>query len=168
MPRLVAHLTMLHALGATLVLFCFWLVLSGFFTPFLVAAGLGSALAVVWFTRRLQVLDREGLPLGLTLRVLPYWVWLLKEIVKSAWQVSRIILDPRLPISPTLVTFAPTQRGSVGLVIHANSITLTPGTITVDAEPGRFLVHALTRDGAAGAAGGDMDARVRACEERAA
>jgi multicomponent Na+:H+ antiporter subunit E len=53
-------------------------------------------------------------------------------------------------------------------VIHANSITLTPGTITVEAEPGRFLVHALTRDSAAGAAGGDMDGRVSACEVRGA
>ena len=65
-----------------------------------------------------------------------------------------------------MVSFKPTQRSSVGLVIHANSITLTPGTITVEAEPGRFLVHALTRAGAEGAAGGDMDARVSACEHR--
>jgi multicomponent Na+:H+ antiporter subunit E len=157
---------MLHALGAVVVLFAFWLVLSGFFTPFLMGAGLGCAIAVVWFTRRLQVLDREGLPIDLTLRVLPYWLWLIKEIVKSGWQVSRIILDPKLPISPTLVEFKPTQRSSVGLVVHANSITLTPGTIAVEAHADRFLVHGLTRDGAAGTVGSEMDARVSACEER--
>ena len=157
---------MLHALGAVVVLFAFWLVLSGFFTPFLMAAGLGCAIAVVWFTRRLQVLDHEGLPIALTLRVLPYWLWLIKEIVKSGWQVSRIIIDPKLPISPTLVEFKPTQRGSVGLVVHANSITLTPGTITVEAHADRFLVHGLTREGAAGTVGSEMDARVSSCEER--
>lgn len=151
---------MLHALGAAVVLFAFWLVLSGLFTPFLVSAGLGCALAVVWFTRRLQVLDREGLPIALTLRVLPYWLWLLKEIAKAAWQVSRIILDPKLPISPTLVEFKPTQRSSVGLVVHANSITLTPGTITVGVDGNELTVHALLKEGADDVEAGGMDRRV--------
>jgi multicomponent Na+:H+ antiporter subunit E len=72
----------------------------------------------------------------------------------------RIIVDPKLPISPTLVRFKPSQKTPVGLVTHANSITLTPGTITVEAEPHQFLVHAITRDGAAGAVDSDMDRRV--------
>ena len=155
---------MLLAFGAVAVLFIFWLLLSGYFTAFLVSAGLGCAIATVLFVRRLKILDREGLALAAVPRLMGYWVWLLKEIVVSAWRVSRIIVDPKLPISPTLVTFAPTQRSSLWLVVHANSITLTPATITVEAEPGRFLVHGLTRDSAAGAAGGDMDARVSACE----
>ena len=62
--------------------------------------------------------------------------------------------------------FRPTQRTVVGLVTHANSITLTPGTITMQAEPDQFLVHALTREGAEGAASGEMDARVSTCEGR--
>jgi len=86
--------------------------------------------------------------------------------VKSAWDVSRIILDPRLPISPTLVRFRPSQTTAVGLVTHANSITLTPGTITVEADADLFVVHALTRAGAAGVVSGDMDGRVRAVEGR--
>jgi multicomponent Na+:H+ antiporter subunit E len=159
---------MLHSFGAAVILFAFWLLLSGYFTAFLMSAGLGCAIATVLFVRRIQVADREGLPLHLTLRLVPYWLWLLKEIAKSGWQVSKIIVARRMPISPTLVSFRPTQTTSVGLVIHANSITLTPGTITVEAEPGRFLVHALTRDSAAGAAGGDMDGRVSACEVRGA
>jgi multicomponent Na+:H+ antiporter subunit E len=110
--------------------------------------------------------DPEGFPVHLGLRVLSYWGWLLKEIVKSAWDVSRIIIHPRLPISPTMVSFRPTQHSSVGLVIHANSITLTPGTITFEAEPHRFVVHALTRGGAEGVLSGDMDARVTACERQ--
>jgi multicomponent Na+:H+ antiporter subunit E len=155
---------MLHSLGAVAVLFIFWLLLSGYFTPFLIGAGLGCSIAVVLFARRMKVVDPEGLPFHMTLRLIPYWLWLVKEIFKSAWTVARIIVQRRMPISPTMVSFAPTQRTSVGLVVHANSITLTPGTITVEAQAGRFLVHALTRDGAAGAAGGDMDQRVTACE----
>lgn len=155
---------MLFPLSAIVVLLAFWLLLSGYWTPYLMAAGLGSAIAVVLFSRRMQVIDREGFPIHLGLRILGYWPWLAVEIVKSGWQVARIILDPRLPISPTMRSFAPSQRTSVGLVIHANSITLTPGTITVEAEPGRFVVHGLTRAGAEATMGSEMDARVRACE----
>ena len=155
---------MIHSFGAVAVLFVFWLLLSGYFTPFLVGAGLGCAIAAVLFARRMRVVDPEGLPFHMTLRLVPYWLWLVKEIFKSSWTVARIILRRRMPISPTLVSFTPTQRSSVGLVVHANSITLTPGTITVQAQSDRFVVHALTRDGAAGAASGDMDRRVTACE----
>jgi len=146
-------------------LYLFWLLLSGFFTPFLMAAGLGSAVAVVWVARRMNVVDPEGHPIHLGPKVLLYWPWLLKEIVKSAWTVSRIIMDPKLPISPTLVRFKPTQKSDVGLVIHANSITLTPGTITIEAGPNEFLVHGVTRAVAEGAVDSEMDRRVSACEE---
>ena len=148
-----------------LSLFAFWLLLSGMFVPFLLAAGAGSALAVAALAKRMDVIDHEGHPVHLAWRaMLSYWPWLLVEIVKSAWQVSMAILHPKLPISPTLVEFAPTQRTDLCLVIHANSITLTPGTITVEAEPGRLLVHALTREGAQGLAGGEMDRRCAALE----
>lgn len=156
---------MYRAVSAFLVLSAFWLLLSGYFTVFLVSAGLASAFLVVWFARRMDVIDHEGHPIHLSWRALvSYWPWLAWEILKSAWTVARIIVHPRLPISPTLVRFAPSQRTDIGLVIHANSITLTPGTISVDVQRGEFLVHALTRDGAAGVVSGDMDLRVRRLE----
>ncbi len=156
---------MFRALSLFVSLFLFWLLLSGLFTPFLVAAGAGSALAVVWATRRLDVVDREGHPIHLApMTMLRYWPWLLVEVVKSAWSVSRIICDPKLPISPTLVRFRPGQTSAVGLVIHANSITLTPGTITVQADANEFLIHGITRASAAAAIDSDMNRRVGACE----
>jgi multicomponent Na+:H+ antiporter subunit E len=151
-------------ISAFLVLYLFWLVLSGYFTAFLMSAGAACAVAVVWFAQRMDVIDAEGHPVQLGWRILAYWAWLSKEIVKSAWDVSKIIVDPRLPISPSLVRFRPSQKTTVGLVIHANSITLTPGTISIDAEQGEFLVHALTQAGAEGLTAGDMDRRVSACE----
>lgn len=157
---------MLHAASVFLVLYAFWLLLSGLFTPFLLAAGAGSALAVLAFARRMDVVDREGHPLHLGWRALvSYWPWLLWEIARSSWDVSRRILDPRLPISPTLARFRPSQKSELGLVIHANSITLTPGTVAVEVEADEFLVHALTREAAAGLAGSEMDRRVAALEE---
>jgi multicomponent Na+:H+ antiporter subunit E len=154
----------LRLVSAFFALYLLWLVLSGYFTAFLMSAGAACAMAVVWFARRMDVIDAEGHPIQLGWRIVAYWVWLSKEIVKSAWDVSRIIVNPRLPISPTLITFRPSQKTTVGLVIHANSITLTPGTITIEAGPGDFLVHALTRAGAEGVTTGDMDRRVSACE----
>ena len=155
---------MLHSVSLFVSLYAFWLLLSGFFTPFLLVAGAGSALAVVWFAGRMGLVDTEGQPIHVAGRILLYWRWLLVEIIKSGWQVSKIILSPGLPISPSLVRFRPTQRTSVGLVTHANSITLTPGTIAMEVGPDEFLVHGLTRAAAQGTVDSEMDRRVTACE----
>lgn len=153
------HVSLFIALSA------FWLLLSGFFTPFLLTAGAGSALLVVWFTaRRMNVVDLEGHPVHLTGKALTYWPWLLWEICKSGWDVTKIILDPRLPISPTMIRVPTTQKTDVGRVIYANSITLTPGTISLELDDDGILVHALTAGGAEGLATGDMDRRATAFE----
>ncbi|MDQ3025241.1 MAG: Na+/H+ antiporter subunit E [Pseudomonadota bacterium] len=146
--------------SAVALLFGFWILLSGYFTPFLLGAGLASAIAVVLFARRMAVIGGEGYPLHLGRGAITYWPWLLKEIVKSAWDVARIILHPRLPISPAWVRVRHSQKTLMGRVTHANSITLTPGTITVEAEGDEFLVHALTRAGVDALAEGEMDRRV--------
>lgn len=156
---------MMRHLGFLLALFAFWLFLSGMLVPFFIAAGVGSALGVAALAWRMKVADHECHPAHLAwAALLSYWPWLAGEIIRSAWDVARRVLHPGLPISPTLVEFRPAQRSDLGLVIHANSITLTPGTITVEAEPGRFLVHALTREGAQGLAGSEMDRRCAALE----
>lgn len=151
---------LLQQAGLAGALFAFWLLMSGIYTPFLVLSGLGASVAVAVLARRMEVADREGQPLHLVPAALAYWPWLALEILKSGWAVTRIVLDPRLPISPVLVRFRPSQRSSVGLVTHANSITLTPGTVTVEARHGEFTVHALTAAGAQGLEGGEMDRRV--------
>ncbi len=148
------------AISAVIVLFGFWVLLSGFFSPFLLAAGAISAIAVVLVTARMGAVDREGHPTYLLGRALAYWPWLLWQIAKSAWAVTRIILHPRLPISPTLIRVKTSQRSPVGQVTYANSITLTPGTISVELARDEILVHALTRAGAEELAAGEMDRRV--------
>jgi multicomponent Na+:H+ antiporter subunit E len=159
----------LQSVSLFVFLYLFWLLLSGFFTAFLMSAGVGSALAVVWFARRMNGPQARAARLHLGLRAFSYGPWLLKEIAKSAWSVTRVVLDPRLPISPTLVRFKPSQKTEVGLVLHANSITLTPGTITItiEADGGEFLVHGLTRESALGAVDSEMDRRVAAGERAA-
>lgn len=155
---------MRKAASLVLFLFAFWLLMSGIYVPFLVGSGLLSAVFVVWLARRMEMVDEEGHPVRLGLSVLAYWPWLFREIVVSGWTVTKIILDPRLPISPTLVRFKPRQRTTVGLVTHANSITLTPGTISIGVRSDEFLVHALTKDGAQGVVDSEMDRRVERFE----
>jgi len=155
---------MLHTASLFVLFFAFWLLMSGHYTPFLVGAGAASAAAVVWLARRMEVADREGHPLHLGVSALTYWPWLAKVILKSALDVSRVVLDPRLPASPTVVAFKPRQKSVVGLVTHANSITLTPGTLSVEVTPERFVVHGLTRAGAEGCIDSEMDRRVERFE----
>lgn len=158
---------MKSALTASLLLslLVFWLLLSGIYTPFLVSAGVFSSLAIALLSMRMGLADDEAHPINLAWgAVFSYWPWLISEIIKSSWDVAKRIVNPGLPISPTLVEFAPSQKTAVGLVTHANSITLTPGTIAIEVEPGRFLVHALTAEGAAGLAGSEMDRRCTALE----
>jgi multicomponent Na+:H+ antiporter subunit E len=156
---------MFYSLSALLGLFTFWLLLSGIYTPFLIVTGAAGALAVLLFVHRMDRFDRQGRPAQLGWRSLfSYWPWLGKEIIVSAWDVSRRIVDPRLPITPTLIRFKPLQTSELGLVIHANSISLTPGTITVEVHEGEMLVHALSASGAANLAGSEMDRRVASLE----
>lgn len=157
---------MIRFLVSAVTLFAFWLLLSGMFVPFLLAAGFGCAIAVKLFSRRLNAIAQEGDVLVLNWkRVVAYYPWLVKEIIVAAWDVSKRILNPRLPISPALVEIVPSQKTDVGLVIHANSITLTPGTISVEVEHGRFLVHALTEEGARSLTDSEMNRRCAELEE---
>lgn len=144
-----------------LVLFAFWLTLSGFFTPLLLTAGALCAIIVALFCqRRLRIIDRDAQPLHLLLRAVTYWPWLMVEIVKSALQVSRCILTPRLRISPCFTRVPLQQSTEAGRVTYANSITLTPGTIAVQIDNDQLLVHALEASRVDDLAGGRMAARV--------
>ncbi|MEX2198299.1 MAG: Na+/H+ antiporter subunit E [Burkholderiales bacterium] len=155
---------MLHSAILFALFYAFWILMSGYLTPFLLGAGAASSLAVAWLAHRMDVADREGHPVHLGWSAVTYWPWLLREILKSALDVSKVILDPRLPATPTVVRFKPRQRTAVGLVTHANSITLTPGTLSVEVGPERFVVHGLTRDSASAAVDSEMDRRVERFE----
>jgi multicomponent Na+:H+ antiporter subunit E len=152
----------------TAALFLFWLALSGHYTPFLIASGLVVAVAVTALGLRVGYADEEGHPVDYIVGGLVYWPWLILEIAKSAFGVARVIVDPRLPISPRLIRTKVSQRTAVGIATYANSITLTPGTITVDVNrrDREFLVHALTAETAAGVIEGGMDRRVSVFEGR--
>ena len=150
----------MRAIGLFAALFAFWLALSGHYTLFLTAAGLVSAGLVLLALRQARMLDEEGQPLERLAGALTYWPWLVVEIVKSALGVTRVVLDPRMPISPTMTIVKATQRSPAGLATYANSITLTPGTLTVGVRGQELTVLALVREGALDLEEGRMDRRV--------
>ncbi len=149
-----------YLLSTAAVLFGFWLLLSGFYTPFMLGVGVLSVVVVVAFVWRMEVVDHEGHPVHLGWRAVVFFPWLMWQILKAGWQVSRIILTPSLPISPTLAPTRASQKTTVGMAAFANSITLTPGTISVETGDEEILVHALTEEAMSELQGGEMNRRV--------
>lgn len=149
-----------HSLILGLTLFGIWLLWSGHYTALLVSFGVASCLAVVLISWKMGTLDDEGQLLLLVPRLLLYAPWLVKEIVLANIDVARRIVHPRLPIAPTLIEVKCSQRLDVARVIYANSITLTPGTVSVDMEGDTITVHALTREAADAVLSGEMDRKV--------
>jgi multicomponent Na+:H+ antiporter subunit E len=153
-----------HAAGLAITLAALWMLLSGHTEPLLLGLGAGSVSGVTFLAHRMDVVDREGFPIHLGVRAPLYWGWLAVEIVKSSLEVAWRILRGCEAISPVTLRVPSTQRADLGRVIYANSITLTPGTVTLHAEPGALEVHALTRTAGAALLEGTMDRRVTAVE----
>ena len=155
---------MVHAVSLGLTLFATWLLLSGIYEPFFIGLGVLSCVVCVFFARRMDVVDHESMPVHLTRRYPAYLIWLIKEIIVANLDVTKCILARRMPIQPQVIRATATQHNELGKVIYANSITLTPGTITMDIDGDEFTVHALTSGSAGGVLEGGMDRRVTALE----
>jgi multicomponent Na+:H+ antiporter subunit E len=142
-----------------------WLLLSGYFDkPLLLGFGVFSVALCVALAARAGVLDFEGVPTGLMPRVFFYWWWLFVEIGKANFLVAREALAIEPKLSPKYLKIVSPTKTNAGLATFANSITLTPGTVTVDLEPDYLLVHALAEPFADEAAILDMGRRVAALE----
>lgn len=148
------------------VLMATWLLMSGHYNPLLIGLGVVSCAFTVWCAHLARGTDQEGLPLHLLARLPGYIVWLCKEIVTANWATAKIILK-NTP-APDVFEVPATQRTAAGLVTYANSITLTPGTVTIDVTEGdqpTMLVHSLHPEFRADVETGEMDRRVTAIEK---
>ncbi len=124
----------------TIGLFGLWILLSGKLDAFHLSIGFFGAALIAWINTEPQHLDEPPLPLA---RLVLYLPWLFWEVVKSSLNITKIILDPKLPINPRLVQY-PTNLGSnTAVVLLGNSITLTPGTVTIEVSSSKLVVHAL-------------------------
>ena len=153
-----------RSMGLALILSIFWLINSGHFQGLLLGLGLLSVAAVFLITRHMEVIDREHVPIHLSRRLLFYLPWLGREVIKSNIDVVRKIWQRTISISPTVITVRASQRSDTGKVIYANSITMTPGTVTLDVLGDVFEVHALTHEMAGDLLKGEMDRQVARLE----
>jgi multicomponent Na+:H+ antiporter subunit E len=142
-----------------LLLIAAWLLWSGIYKPLLLWLGAFSCLLSLYIAHRVGFF-KQSTGLHLLPRLPRFSLWLLVEIVKSSLEVVRLVLDPKLPISPTVVEIDAEPQDDVGQVILANSVTLTPGTVALDVFDNRLLVHCITREGAQAIEAGDANRRV--------
>ncbi len=156
---------LISLIGLFLVLVAAWLLWSGLYKPLLLTLGAISCALCVYLATRMNFFETTSI-LPLLPRLPLYWLWLLKEIALSSLEVARVVLSPRLELSPTIVDLDAEAQTELCHVILGNSITLTPGTITLDIYKGRLVVHALTAEGAAALKEGKMNRRVAALEAR--
>ena len=136
----------LISLLATLVIY--WLVLSGFFdNGLLLSLGAVSCVITAWLCHRMRLIDGESHPHHLAWRLPPYWLKLSVETLRSNWSVIRVILNPSSRgIAPVTGHVSTPVRDDVVRATLANAITLTPGTLTLNVEDDRMLIHALSQD----------------------
>ena len=160
--RLIRSLTWLAVFAGT------WLLLSGIFKPLTLWLGAASCITTLIVFHRMENISPRG-PLYLKTKpvaMMGYLFWLLGEIVKSTWAVTKAILSPDIPIRQHFFKVPYHQDCSTARTVFANSITLTPGTITVEVEDKYFWVHAVQFSKDDHAALAEMDKRVCATEKR--
>ena len=173
---------MLRSISLFVVLMAFWLLLSGQYhildhdpvhrrdQIFFTGCGVASCLFVTWLaSRRMKIVDEEGHPVHLVWRGIFYALWLAWQIVLSNWDIFKRVWSPRLAIDPVVVQIPYTTRSDFATALYANSITLTPGTVTIniDAEKREMTIHCITKAGGDDLKGGGMLARVKKFEDGA-
>ncbi|MEZ5540873.1 MAG: Na+/H+ antiporter subunit E [Pseudomonadota bacterium] len=151
---------MMHTIRLATLLFGLWLGLSGHLEPLLLVLGLASTALAVTIARRMDQVDREHHSAHVPLRLLRFWLYLIGKVIAANFHVIRCIVTPGKSISPQLFTVPLPQRSDLGRVIYANSVTLTPGTLTLRVSPDCLLVHALTRQAARKLQDGTMARKV--------
>lgn len=146
-----------------------WLMLSGHYNPLLIGLGVVSCVFATFMAARIGATDGDGLPIHLFWRLPGYLVWLCREIVSSNIAAAKVILSGQ--IKPEVFEVTASQRSDAAMVTYANSITLTPGTVTIEVggdDERLFLVHALTTAFGDDVRSGDMDRRCTALEREGA
>ena len=123
-----------------------WWVLSGYTKPILLTLGAISIGLVVLMGSRMRILDRETAPYLTIPQTLAYFGWLFVEIIKANVQVVKAVMAPDLEVSPKLVKIPADGKTDLAKTMFANSITLTPGTVSVDLAEDHILVHALLEE----------------------
>jgi len=146
-----------------IALFLFWYLLSGKNFILLISVGLICSVLIVFYQNKLKMIDDESMPISILPKAVLYWMWLYKEIIQSSLYVSKLILSKEMDITPQYFKIKSNQKTTMGFNIFANSITMTPGTISVITNNAskELDIHALTKDTKASLQSGIMDNRIK-------
>lgn len=150
-----------YFLGLIVALGALWLGLSGHYTSLILTLGGISVFLSAILAYRFDILDRESSPYGRLPSLVTYWFWLVVEIFKANWLVIKACLRSDLDINPALVKVKTACESDLARTVFANSITLTPGTVSIEIEGNKILVHALYEEHAQPEAFIEMDRRSR-------
>lgn len=151
---------MKHIISLAAFLYILWFGLSGHSEPLLLSLGIASVVFTVYLAHRMDVIDHESHPIHHFTSLLRFWSYLMVQVIKSNIDVIGRIFRPGRSISPQMVDLPVPQRSDLGRVIYANSITLTPGTVSVDLGKDTITVHALSKQAADDLGRGEMASRV--------
>lgn len=148
-----------------IIMFVFWMLLSGETGLVLLLSGIIASLFVAYMSHDLLI-GKADIRLGFVriLRFIKYLPWLLWQVMLSNIDIAYRTLHPKMPISPNIVSLKNEFKTEMGMVILANSITLTPGTVTIEVNEREFIVHAIAQDVADGLISGKMQERVKKIE----
>ncbi|WP_448547822.1 Na+/H+ antiporter subunit E [Thalassotalea fusca] len=155
---------MRHRISLFILLSAFWLINSSANNALLLSLGVASVLFVLLMVEKLKLLDKESLPLHIAARLLPFYLWLLKEIVIASCYVLKKIVFRRKPIEPVTITIETNFNEDLCKVIFANSITLVPGTLCLKLTKNSVTVHALSQRLAAQLQNNELALRVKRLE----
>lgn len=134
----------LRICSVILILLAFWLMLSGQFNILLVTLGAFSAILSVAVSVQMRLFHGKTQLEKLVWSLPKYWLWLSVQIAKCGLDVALRIVHPKLPIEPSFIKIPVSKSSGLGRATYANSITLTPGTLTVEIDEENILVHTLT------------------------
>lgn len=149
---------------STLFIAAVWLLLSGHYTALIMSLGVVSVLIVVWFLWRMDRVDGQLGVLPMGPRLVYYLLWLMWQVVLSNIDLVRRIWDPTLPIRPSWQRLDIKVTSQLAKTLYANSITLTPGTLTTDVREDHFMVHSLSPDGIEELRKGGMEHQIQRLE----
>ena len=151
----------MHYLFILVFLMLFWMLLSGHGEPLILAFGMLSSLLVTLLIARMDSRDGEPATFRPGIRVMHYFGWLFWQVVRSNIDVARRIWNPSLPIRPSWQRLDTEVTTPLEKTLYANSITLTPGTLTTDVREDHFMIHSLTPEGIEALRKGEMERRIK-------
>ncbi len=145
-----------------IAMFAFWILLSGEFTFILITSGVIASLIVAYLSHDIFIGKADfKTETGRVFRFIVYVPWLLWEIVLANVEIACLVLSPKSLVDPQIVRLKPDLKTDLGIVTLANSITLTPGTVTIEANREEFVIHAIWQKSAEGIISGEMQQKVK-------